>query len=180
MLGRVASLRRGIAGRLFTQDSVPLWDTRQRASAFLELPDRIRSAIAADVAQLRQFVGRQGWKAAVQVAIFLGLVLLMSAVRRGASQWAGSAELETQRARVRSTHLGGSRAHGPALRLDLPDRTGARDRDPGQDRGVAPRPPDHAALARSGARAHAERDRRVLPGRNHPQLCFGGPVAGAA
>ncbi|PYN92150.1 MAG: hypothetical protein DMD89_28650 [Candidatus Rokuibacteriota bacterium] len=95
MLGRVASLRRGIAGRLFTQDSVPLWDTRQRASAFLELPDRIRSAIAADVAQLRQFVGRQGWKAAVQVAIFLGLVLLMSAVRRGASQWAGSAELET-------------------------------------------------------------------------------------
>src|SRR5437870_3236862 len=95
MLGRVASLRRGIAGRLFTQDSVPLWDTRQRASAFLELPDRIRSAIAADVAQLRQFVGHQGWKAAVQVAIFLGLVLLMSAVRRGASQWAGSAELET-------------------------------------------------------------------------------------
>src|SRR5437867_1669899 len=52
-------------------------------------------ADAADVAQLRQFVGRQGWKAAVQVAIFLGLVLLMSAVRRGASQWAGSAELET-------------------------------------------------------------------------------------
>src|SRR5438874_894097 len=95
MLERVASLRRGIAGRLFTQDSVPLWDTRQRASAFLELPDQIRSAIAADVAQLRQFVGRQGWKAAVQVAIFLGLVLLMSAVRRGASQWAGSAELET-------------------------------------------------------------------------------------
>src|SRR5947209_2702284 len=92
MLGRVASLRRGIAGRLFTQDSVPLWDTRQRASAFLELPGRTRSAIAADVAQLREFVGRQGWKAAVQVAIFLGLVLLMSAVRRGASQWAGYAE----------------------------------------------------------------------------------------
>ena len=100
MLGRVTSLRRGVARRLFARDSVPVWDTQQRASAFLELPDRIRSAVAADVAQLQQFVEHQGWKVAVQVALFLGLALLMNTARRRVPEWAGSGERDTASVRV--------------------------------------------------------------------------------
>src|SRR5262249_52050196 len=95
MLGRVASLRHGIAGRLFARDSVPLWDTRQRAGAFLELPDRIRSAVAADAASIQQFVGRQSWKVGVEIVVFLGLALLMNAARRRAPEWAESGEPDT-------------------------------------------------------------------------------------
>jgi small-conductance mechanosensitive channel len=99
-LARLASLRRDIAGRLLHRDSLPLWETGQRVSALTELPDRVRHAVADDVAQLRQLVQGQPGKILGQVVLFLGLVLLMGAAWRGASRWAGADEATAASVRV--------------------------------------------------------------------------------
>src|SRR5437867_9634691 len=52
MLERIAEARQGATGRLLQRDSVPLWHAEQLVSAVTELPDRVRSAVVADVAQL--------------------------------------------------------------------------------------------------------------------------------
>src|SRR5947207_3066571 len=92
VLERVAALQRGVAGRLLERDGVPLWEIGQLASAVTELPDRIRNAAAAGRTQLREFVQGQRRVIAAQVALFLGLALLMGAARRRAAQWAQSGE----------------------------------------------------------------------------------------
>jgi potassium-dependent mechanosensitive channel len=92
VLERVAALQRGAAGRLLERDSVALWETGQLASAVTELPDRIRNAVTADGIQLREFVQGHRRAIAVQIALFLGLALLMGAARRRAPQWAQSGE----------------------------------------------------------------------------------------
>src|SRR6266480_2768436 len=92
VLERVAALQRGVAGRLLERDSVPLWEIGQLASALTELPHRIRNAAAADSTQLREFVQGQRRVIAAQVALFLGLALLMGAARRRAAEWAQSGE----------------------------------------------------------------------------------------
>src|SRR5206468_2996070 len=92
VLERVAALQRGVAGRLLERDSVPLWEIGQLASAVTELPHRIRNAAAADSTQLREFVQGQRRVIAAQVALFLGLALLMGAARRRAAEWAQSGE----------------------------------------------------------------------------------------
>ena len=92
VLERVAALQRGVAGRLLERDGVPLWEIGQLASAVTELPHRIRNAAAADSTQLREFVQGQRRVIAAQVALFLGLALLMGAARRRAAEWAQSGE----------------------------------------------------------------------------------------
>lgn len=84
MLGRIAALRQGVAEGLLEQDGAPLWHTEQLARAVSELPERVRSAVAADAAQLRQFVRDQRWRILLPVALFIGLALLMRGARRKA------------------------------------------------------------------------------------------------
>jgi small-conductance mechanosensitive channel len=95
VLERVAMSRQQAAGRLLARDSVPLWETVQLASALAELPDRIRSAVAADGAQFQQFSRERRWRISVQVVLFLGLALLMSAGRASVRRWVQSGEPAT-------------------------------------------------------------------------------------
>ena len=85
MLERITAARQGSTGRLLARDSVPLWHREQRVGAVTELPDRVRNAVAADLAQLNQFVRDQGWKIPFHAVLFLGLLLLIRAARRSAA-----------------------------------------------------------------------------------------------
>jgi small-conductance mechanosensitive channel len=82
MLARIAAARIDVAGRLLERDSLPLWDTAELARGSAELPDRLRQAVAADVAHLAQVVREERWKRGLQLVLFIGLTLLMLVARR--------------------------------------------------------------------------------------------------
>jgi potassium efflux system protein len=92
VLERIAATRQAAAGRLGDRDSVPLWQRGQIALATRDLPERIRDALTADVAQLRQFARDQRWKIPLHVALFFGLLLLTRAARRRARREIPSGE----------------------------------------------------------------------------------------
>ncbi|HYB41842.1 MAG TPA: hypothetical protein VEL75_08740, partial [Candidatus Methylomirabilis sp.] len=91
-LDRIARTRQEAEGGLFGRDTVPLWEAEELARARTEAPERLRNAIAADAYQARQFVRSQGWSIALQVALFVGLAVLMSRARRRARLWASPGE----------------------------------------------------------------------------------------
>jgi small-conductance mechanosensitive channel len=86
MLARVAAARQGAAVGLLHRDGVPIWQAEQLASAFTDLPARIRVAAAADLAQLRQFGRDQRGRIAFQIVLFVGFLLLARAARRWAAR----------------------------------------------------------------------------------------------
>ena len=90
---RIAGTRQGLAGRLFLQDGQPVWHVEELARGFAELPERVRDAVAADVAQLRQFVRDQRSRIPLHLAVFVALALLMGAARRRMYEWEAQGDL---------------------------------------------------------------------------------------
>ncbi len=93
VLARIAELRRGLGGRFFVQDRPPVWDVEQLESGLAEMPNRVRAAVDTDIVQLRQFGRDQRWRIPLQVVIFVGLSLVMTAARRRARGWASQDEV---------------------------------------------------------------------------------------
>ena len=92
MLEWIARARQAASGGLTERDSVPVWQAGQLALATRELPDRVRSAITADLAQLRAFALDRRGKLPLHIALFLGLLLLTWTARRRARVWISSGE----------------------------------------------------------------------------------------
>jgi small-conductance mechanosensitive channel len=81
-LARIAAARADVAGRLLEQDSVPIWNLAELARGVAELPERVREAVAADAAQLRQF-GREHRRTLLfQLVLCVALILVMRAAGR--------------------------------------------------------------------------------------------------
>src|SRR5262249_34374938 len=59
VLVRIADLRQGLARRLFVSERPPIWQIESLRGDLGELPDRVRSAVAADIAQVSQGVRNQ-------------------------------------------------------------------------------------------------------------------------
>jgi small-conductance mechanosensitive channel len=99
-LGRISAVRQRVTGRLLEPDSVALWHPGELARAVTQLPDHVRTAVAADIGLLRQFVRDQRWKIPIHVALFLGLVLVIRAARRRAHLWVSPGEAPPAESRV--------------------------------------------------------------------------------
>ena len=92
---RIADARLGLGGRFLVPDTPPVWDVEQLHRGLDELPTRIRSTVDIDVAQLRPSARKQRWQIPLQMALFVGLLLLISAARRRARRWAAQGEPAT-------------------------------------------------------------------------------------
>ena len=92
VLARIADLRQGLGGRFFVQDRPPVWEIEPLTRGLAQLPGHVRAAVDSDLAQLRQYVRRQRWRIPFQVALFVGLALVMRAARRRARGWGSQGE----------------------------------------------------------------------------------------
>jgi len=81
MLARIAALRVDVAGRLLERSGA-VWDVSALVNSLAELPERIRSAAAADAAQLRQLAHEQRLRLGLRLALILMLAGLLVAARR--------------------------------------------------------------------------------------------------
>ena len=93
VLGRIGDLRQGFAARLFVRERTPVWRVEPLSRDIAELPDRVRTAVSADIAQARQGLLAQRWRIAGQIALLLGLSLLMGAARRRSHEWAAEGDV---------------------------------------------------------------------------------------
>src|SRR5262245_10017755 len=93
VLVRIADLRQGLARRLFVSERPPIWQIESLRSDLAELPDRVRSAVAADIAQVSQGVRTQRSRVAGQLALLIVLALVMVAARRRAREWAAEGDV---------------------------------------------------------------------------------------
>src|SRR5262245_36359686 len=80
-LAQIADARRSATGRLFMQDSPPIWSAEGRARRLDELPARVRESVAAEVTLLQRFVGDESDRIILHVAFILGLTGFLVWVR---------------------------------------------------------------------------------------------------
>jgi potassium-dependent mechanosensitive channel len=79
--------RRKAETDLFTRESAPIWSETVRQGAAQEFGALRRAAISAQVTDVRQFVRAQRARIGWHLAIIIGVVLLVWAVRRWALNW---------------------------------------------------------------------------------------------
>jgi hypothetical protein len=117
VLGRIVTARKVAAGPLLERDSVPVWQRDQLAGAVTELPERVRSAVAADVAQLRRFARDERWR--LPAGPLPGLVVLMRRARRKAHLWVPPTTHGRRHPVVRPPRLRRAGVHRAGVHLGL-------------------------------------------------------------
>jgi small-conductance mechanosensitive channel len=107
MLGRLMGARHGAVTGLFHRDGVVLWHRDQLARVVADLPALVDNAVAADLAQFRQFRQEQQGRILLHAALFLAFLALILAARRRAraSPGAGSSDAAVVMARPVSAAL---------------------------------------------------------------------------
>ncbi|HXJ83864.1 MAG TPA: mechanosensitive ion channel domain-containing protein, partial [Candidatus Methylomirabilis sp.] len=88
VLARIAELRHGLSEQVFVQDTPPLWRVEEVRQGLAELPTGLRDVVRHDIAQIGKTLREQRWRIPIQIALFIGLLLLMAAARRRARGWA--------------------------------------------------------------------------------------------
>ena len=97
-------LRHGLGGRSLVPDTPPVWDVEQlHARSRRAARPASASTVDTDIAQLRRSAREQRWRIPLQMALFVGLLLLMCAARRRARRWAAQGDAGSGSSSVRTS-----------------------------------------------------------------------------